>query len=603
MATKLFVAGFGQTNRADIGKILGRFGEVLNVSVNDKGYAFVLMANGAEEAIAALNGTMYPDENGRKLLVQLAKLTDPKTRPDPTDTLFIQGVEMDIREDEVRAFFSGFNVADVSCSTGKNFCFVRFSSLEDAKSALNAKDSEKIRNNFVDIVYAKGKAHRSAHQETLPSKDAVNVNVFVAGMKQSTSEEITALFSKYGDVRNVSVNEKGFAFVTMASGAAEAISKLNGVTYPSDENGRRLVVQLASNQSRGEREVTDNSTLFIRGVETDIRESEIRDFFSAFQIVEAVTFVDKDFCFARFPSVEQARTALKEKQGGCIRHKQVDITYKRVKEQLTNDRDARKRSPRRDESPKRSKRRENSRRREKSQKRSDNRNNRDNSKDRTKKRDSSRDRNNRDNSRGRNNNRDNSKDRDNNNSNKKRETSKERNNNNRDSSRNRNTNRDNSRERNNNNDNSRNRNTGNNKKRDNSRERNTSNNRDNSRNRNNNSRDNSRERNNRDNSRTRNNNRAQSKKRDNSRGRNNNADNTRGRNNNRDISKDRNENKKRDNSRDRNNNNTNNRDKKRDNSRDRNDNRGKPDDKSRGGIAKGRNDENKRARSSSPKRR
>ncbi|MEW5924513.1 MAG: RNA-binding protein [Candidatus Zixiibacteriota bacterium] len=82
--------------------------------------------------------------------------------------------------------------------------------------------------------------------------------LYVGNLRYSTTvEELTELFSKYGEVKNINIVEgRGFGFVEMSS--AEEAEKAKEALNGSDYNGRTMRIDEARPPRAGQRARRDD---------------------------------------------------------------------------------------------------------------------------------------------------------------------------------------------------------------------------------------------------------------------------------------------------------------------------------------------------------
>lgn len=171
-------------------------------------------------------------------------------------------------------------------------------------------------------------------------KDDDARKIFVGGLSwETTAEEMTEYFSKYGEVLDstlktdpASGRSRGFGFVLFAE--IETVAKVCDQTDGHVLNGRTISPQRVRSKNGGE----PTKKVFVGGVDPETPEAEIMDHFSKFGEVEDIHLpFDKmkgqrrGFCFVTFKSeaiVDQVVAQSRQMIGG----KEVDVKKATPKE-------------------------------------------------------------------------------------------------------------------------------------------------------------------------------------------------------------------------------------------------------------------------------
>jgi len=156
--------------------------------------------------------------------------------------------------------------------------------------------------------------------------------LFLGGLSWDTEEQdILTYFSQFGEVAEVSIkydkatgNPRGFGFITFTNGAP-----IGAVLSGGPHLIRNKVIDPKRPKTR-----PANPTLkkiFVGGIDAEMPEEEIRDYFSRFGQVEGVELPfdrqrgrRREFCFIIFESEDAAQAAVREPQQ-LIGNKECDI--------------------------------------------------------------------------------------------------------------------------------------------------------------------------------------------------------------------------------------------------------------------------------------
>lgn len=173
-------------------------------------------------------------------------------------------------------------------------------------------------------------------------KPQVPNKIFVGGISWSTSEEgLKSYFSKFGEVLTVDIMRKphdnqprGFGFITFAEASAVTDTCAK---HMHEIDGKAVEVKPAIRKTEEAPRSAESHAckLFIGGITSDTRESDLEEYFSTFgKIIATVVMIDSNtgrgrgFGFVTYESREGADKVLKSNDH-VIRGKIVDVkTYK-----------------------------------------------------------------------------------------------------------------------------------------------------------------------------------------------------------------------------------------------------------------------------------
>jgi len=156
--------------------------------------------------------------------------------------------------------------------------------------------------------------------------------LFLGGLSWDTEEQdLHTYFSQFGEVAEVSIkydkvtgNPRGFGFITFSNGASIA-AVLNGGPHMI----RNKIIEPKRPKSRPSN--PSFKKIFVGGIDADMPEEEIREYFTRFGNVEGVELPfdrqrgrRREFCFIIFDSEDAAEAAIREPQQ-VIGNKECDI--------------------------------------------------------------------------------------------------------------------------------------------------------------------------------------------------------------------------------------------------------------------------------------
>eukprot|EP00002_Diphylleia_rotans_P034504 TRINITY_DN7417_c0_g1_i1.p1 TRINITY_DN7417_c0_g1~~TRINITY_DN7417_c0_g1_i1.p1 ORF type:complete len:183 (+),score=33.24 TRINITY_DN7417_c0_g1_i1:43-591(+) len=162
---RVYVSGYdpAEITNDDLRRLFEKYGEVLRVDYKGT-FSFVIMRNGHEEAIEALDRS----EIGAARQLLEVNLAHPNTitrireqerleraENDPNETLFIVNYDVSTtNEDTIRALFSRFgNIRRVEMKA--KFCFLVYERLDDAVRAKTEMDGYKMIQSTMKYIYEK----------------------------------------------------------------------------------------------------------------------------------------------------------------------------------------------------------------------------------------------------------------------------------------------------------------------------------------------------------------------------------------------------------------------------------------------------------------
>jgi heterogeneous nuclear ribonucleoprotein A1/A3 len=119
--------------------------------------------------------------------------------------------------------------------------------------------------------------------------------LFLGGLDYKTDEEILrAYFGQWGTIENavivkdpVTRRSRGFGFVTYTRSEMVEMVQSNG---PHEIDGKTIEPKLAVKKKQEEKETTIKK-LFVGGFKEDCEESDLREYFSQFGVVNATNIV------------------------------------------------------------------------------------------------------------------------------------------------------------------------------------------------------------------------------------------------------------------------------------------------------------------------
>eukprot|EP00002_Diphylleia_rotans_P038726 TRINITY_DN8853_c0_g2_i1.p1 TRINITY_DN8853_c0_g2~~TRINITY_DN8853_c0_g2_i1.p1 ORF type:complete len:189 (-),score=41.35 TRINITY_DN8853_c0_g2_i1:738-1304(-) len=164
--SRLYVDGFDarDVRPDDLREMFGKYGQIVHIDYKEK-YAFIVMSDGHDEAIRALDGEDIGGR-GKRLRVTEARSTTTtreremerleKAENEPNQTLFIVNYETSsTTKRDIRKVFEQFGpIEDIEMKP--KFCFLKFETLDGAIKAKTEMDGKKIGDREIKIQYRTG---------------------------------------------------------------------------------------------------------------------------------------------------------------------------------------------------------------------------------------------------------------------------------------------------------------------------------------------------------------------------------------------------------------------------------------------------------------
>ncbi|EEB09242.1 mRNA export shuttling protein [Schizosaccharomyces japonicus yFS275] len=322
------------------------------------GYAYVNFHNmeDGEKALDELNYTLI---KGRPCRIMWSQ-RDPSLRKMGTGNVFIKNLDPAIDNKALHDTFSAFGkilsckVAVDELGNSKGYGFVHFDSVDSANAAIEHVNGMLLNDKKVYVGHHISRRDRQSKFEALKANFT---NVYVKNLDlDTTEEEFTKLFEKYGKITSLSLAKdnagkfRGFAFVNFAThdSAQQAVDELNDFEY----KGKKLYVGRAQKKHERQEELRkqyeqmklekinkyQGVNLFVKNLQDEIDDERLKSEFSAFgTITSAKVMTDennksKGFGFVCYSNPEEATKAIAEMNQRMLAGKPLYVALAQRKE-------------------------------------------------------------------------------------------------------------------------------------------------------------------------------------------------------------------------------------------------------------------------------
>ena len=187
------------------------------------GYAFVTFADQSSVA-AALSGAPA-SVGGDAITVEARSAPRERRQADPSENVYVKGLNDGTTEDQVRAAVAGFGaIASLEVAgDGRGFAFIGFESADQATAAVNASPLS-IGGAQCDVEFrmSKPRGARSRAPRERRTREIAPNSVYLKGIPVDASDEdISSALAGFGAVTSVSHREgRDFAFAVLDSADA-----------------------------------------------------------------------------------------------------------------------------------------------------------------------------------------------------------------------------------------------------------------------------------------------------------------------------------------------------------------------------------------------
>eukprot|EP00178_Gracilaria_changii_P009486 TRINITY_DN27736_c0_g1_i1.p1 TRINITY_DN27736_c0_g1~~TRINITY_DN27736_c0_g1_i1.p1 ORF type:complete len:593 (-),score=95.19 TRINITY_DN27736_c0_g1_i1:124-1902(-) len=298
------------------------------------GYAYVnfMSPQDANTALQELNNTVIKGRTCRIMFSQ----RDPSLRKSGKGNIFIKNLAKEIDTKSLYDTFSQFGQI-LSCKveteeTGesKGYGYIQFASPEAAQAAIEKVNGKILADQQVFVGPFVSRKERIAS-----NSEKTFTNVYVKNIDKSvTKDDLTTLFSKYGEVQSVVImtddkgESKGFGFANFsdAENARKACEELNETEF----KGKQIYVGRAQKKNERQQELKmkfeqmkqeqankfQGVNLYVKNLEDNIDDEKLRSLFEPYgSITSAKVMTDekgkpKGFGFVCFSSPEEATKAV-----------------------------------------------------------------------------------------------------------------------------------------------------------------------------------------------------------------------------------------------------------------------------------------------------
>jgi len=323
------------------------------------GYAYVNFHSAADghRALDELNYTLIRGKACRIMWSQ----RDPSLRKTGTGNVFIKNLDVAIDNKALHDTFNAFGpvlsckVATDEMGSSRGYGFVHFEKSADADNAIKHVNGMLLNEKKVFVGLHIPKKDRLSKFEALKANFT---NIYVKNVPlDTTDDEFTKLFEKYGDITSASLTKdeegknKGFGFVnfTAHESAEEAVHELNDIEF----KGQQLYVGRAQKKSERDEELRrhyesikqekltkyQGVNLFVKNLHDDVNDAQLRDEFAVFgQITSAKVMMDdstgksRGFGFVCFSNPEEATKAVSEMNQRMVNGKPLYVAVAQRKD-------------------------------------------------------------------------------------------------------------------------------------------------------------------------------------------------------------------------------------------------------------------------------
>jgi RNA-binding proteins (RRM domain) len=186
--------------------------------------------------------------------------------------VFVGGIPKEASEDAIKKYFGNFGAVEYVKvmkdynGVSRGFCFLKFSSQEEAELCLSKKDEHKIMEKWVDVK-------RIGDKSGTPDTDN-EYKIFVGGIAiESTEDTLRVHFSNFASVLKVHLG-KGYAFISFSS--KEEMESILKLPQQSIDGKTVEVKEYTSEKAKKE---ADGNKLFVGGLLPSVTDSDLVGYF------------------------------------------------------------------------------------------------------------------------------------------------------------------------------------------------------------------------------------------------------------------------------------------------------------------------------------
>ncbi|CCD24269.1 polyadenylate-binding protein NDAI_0C06100 [Naumovozyma dairenensis CBS 421] len=322
------------------------------------GYAYVNF-NDHEAGKKAIEKLNYTPIKGRLCRIMWSQ-RDPALRKKGSANIFIKNLHSDIDNKALYDTFSVFGnilsskIATDETGKSKGFGFVHFEDDTAAKEAIDALNGMLLNG---QEIFVGPHLSRKERDSQLEESKANFTNIYVKNINlETTDEEFTELFSKYGKVLSAALEKtedgklKGFGFVDFENheDAAKAVEELNGSQFKDQE----LFVSRAQKKYERMQELKkqyeasrlekmakyQGVNLFIKNLDDSIDDEKLKEEFAPYGNITSVRVMrtengkSRGFGFVCFSTPEEATKAITEKNQQIVAGKPLYVAIAQRKD-------------------------------------------------------------------------------------------------------------------------------------------------------------------------------------------------------------------------------------------------------------------------------
>jgi nucleolar protein 4 len=244
---------------------------------------------------------------------------------DKPGRLIVRNLQYDIKQKHLQQTFSKFgNIIDVNVplnsesSLNKGFGFVEFKTREEAHKAIEALNAKNYKGRMIAIDFALSKRQYGKKIDDIIEKNPIKVKKTKAvDASKSTNEEKDSNesdddTSKAPKAEKVQKADRGDK-TDKADSERKDKKTVKGKSDPADKNEKK---RTQKNRKKYENDVREGLTLFVRNIDYNITENDLREFFEAYGPIHFVRLVKsrdnpdvhKGSAFVKFTETEPVDT-------------------------------------------------------------------------------------------------------------------------------------------------------------------------------------------------------------------------------------------------------------------------------------------------------
>ncbi|KAK3777052.1 hypothetical protein RRG08_008900 [Elysia crispata] len=375
--TNLLVQNLGRSiDDSELKSLFSSFGTITSAKVmknnrSSLSHGFVCYSTvaAAQRALEGMNNRIV---HGNKLCVTVHEKKSPQTKTNLRVSNLDSRVNDQILQENFRKFGNIISAKVMTKNNGdsKNYGFVCYSSFDDAQSAIEHMDNQRLGYQVIRVELDQPKKgqkriRRNSRSISESSSEPVNKNkILIKDLAPCMTEDwLVAKFSRFGSVVNSQVlktngESQGHGIITFSSRseAERAIWELDNCLI----DGKSLDLQLVADDEDSEDEGAQNAlseddlssdeelqsvvdhqqkktNLYVKNLHPDIDDEELREMFSFFgdidnvKVARTVQGKSKQFGFVNFTSYKAASRAVEKMHGSLEKGMSLYVTFHQTK--------------------------------------------------------------------------------------------------------------------------------------------------------------------------------------------------------------------------------------------------------------------------------